>query len=738
MYDTFKRFVMKEYLRLVYAFLGGFMIFAVIDTKGDSGLSSALTWLIVSAGGLGLMFIMSFIKKILPNENSGAILATVIGLTAPFIMGMQGWDDHDRSGKSSAHELASNYLNSCTQNSILFTNGDNDTFPLWYMQEVEGMKTDVRVCNLSLMQTDWYTEQMKMKAYNSDPLPIKFREDQILMYAGNTDQVLFSSLLSLANMNVGDANLKKIIGLRIKQMPNEALLSTKRFMNNVLPLLATVTAEGENQALLNKVKTKFMTLDSTNLVNDAFAKTYGTLELIQGISNSQFKGSEELMKQLQKEFDGYEKPWDYTNLTTAMEFVRNDENQVVYEGQSKLRVFPSSGFVLPVNADNAVKSGIITAAQKASCFKEIKFQFDEQGLTREQVMMLDIMGNNDWKRGIFFSSPGGSDVAMALNKSGYIKQNGVAYIFTPINDRRNRFDDEVMYANLMKKYDYGHMNNPSVLTDYYARRHTSQYRFQFMALAQHYLTLVEEEEAFYKNPTESAEYYRRRGEETKAKFLLDGQASAKTRIQGYKDKAKNLLRRSLEVMPLNTVIDGGEPNPSRESYKDGERERQSYQDGVIRDYIEFYQAGDIQSAEKYGKQIAQQVESVINYFISSDIRFIAAAENAEDFYANLGAFFKVQQAAKKFNATGELASYATKKIDTWYGGVFKRMSDEIKLLENSKSEFDLYVELIGIHFGKLKGTAPQVDMTGQQKMDTAMMRQMMNAAKVKTDSIEKK
>jgi hypothetical protein len=328
---------------------------------------------------------------------------------------------------------------------------------------------------------------------------------------------------------------------------------------------------------------------------------------------------------------------------------------------------------------------------------------------------------------------------MALNKSGYIKQNGVAYVFTPINDRRNRFDDEVMYANLMKKYDFGHMNNPAVLTDYYARRHTSQYRFQFMALAQHYLTLADEEEAFYKNPTESAEYYKRSGEESKAKFLLDGQASAKTRIQGYKDKAKNLLNRSLEVMPLSTVIDGGEPNQSRESYKDGEREKQSFQDGVIQDYIElFYQAGDVKSAEKYGKEIARQVESVVNYFVTSNIRFIASSENAEDFYANLSSFFKVQQAAKLYNPKGELAAYSSKKIDSWYGGEFKRMSEEIKQLENSNSEFDVYIELMGIHFGKLKGTTPKADMTGEEKMDTAMMRQMMNAAKVKTDSIKKK
>jgi hypothetical protein len=87
-------------------------------------------------------------------------------------MGAENWDDHDRSGRYLTRDIAFNYLESCAPDAILLTNGDNDTFPLWYAQEVEGKRTDVRVCNLMLLNTDWYIEQMKHKVYESDPLPI--------------------------------------------------------------------------------------------------------------------------------------------------------------------------------------------------------------------------------------------------------------------------------------------------------------------------------------------------------------------------------------------------------------------------------------------------------------------------------------------------------------------------------------------------------------------------------------
>jgi tetratricopeptide (TPR) repeat protein len=93
-------------------------------------------------------------------------------------MATENWDDHDRSGRYTARDLGANYLKTCNPNGIIFTNGDNDTFPLWYNQEVEGVRTDVRVCNLSYLQTDWYINQMRRKAYESDPMPFSLRPDQ--------------------------------------------------------------------------------------------------------------------------------------------------------------------------------------------------------------------------------------------------------------------------------------------------------------------------------------------------------------------------------------------------------------------------------------------------------------------------------------------------------------------------------------------------------------------------------
>ena len=125
--------------------------------------------------GLGVLALIDWCNSAL-KTNAGktaiALLITLVTLLVPIQMASQNWDDHDRSNRYACRDFGANYLKSCEEQAILFSNGDNDTFPLWYNQEVEEVGTDKRVCNLSYLQTDWYISQMKRPYYESQALPI--------------------------------------------------------------------------------------------------------------------------------------------------------------------------------------------------------------------------------------------------------------------------------------------------------------------------------------------------------------------------------------------------------------------------------------------------------------------------------------------------------------------------------------------------------------------------------------
>ncbi|MEO0038660.1 MAG: hypothetical protein RIQ59_1871 [Bacteroidota bacterium] len=154
-----------------YALVGSFYVFAM--------------WV-----GFGVYAIYEMIKEKVASKLVGPIVIVASLLIAPVLMATQNWDDHDRSGKYTAIAMAKNYLDSCDKNGILFTIGDNDTFPLWYAQEIEGYRTDVKIVCTSLLMTDWYIDQMKMKTYKSDGLPISFTHQQYV--ADNRDVIIFN------------------------------------------------------------------------------------------------------------------------------------------------------------------------------------------------------------------------------------------------------------------------------------------------------------------------------------------------------------------------------------------------------------------------------------------------------------------------------------------------------------------------------------------------------------------
>ena len=127
--------------------------------------------------GIGVLGIIEGLKKVKVSSTVASAVAGVACLLVPIQMASQTWDDHDRSGRYTCRDFGQNYLNSLQEgsNPIIFTNGDNDTFPLWYTQDVEGKNTDVRVCNLSYLATDWYIDQMVRPAYDSPSLPITWK-----------------------------------------------------------------------------------------------------------------------------------------------------------------------------------------------------------------------------------------------------------------------------------------------------------------------------------------------------------------------------------------------------------------------------------------------------------------------------------------------------------------------------------------------------------------------------------
>ena len=146
-----------------YAYAGSFYMFAI--------------WI-----GLGVAALYEWINDASKGKASKAVAVgvSVLCLGVPALMAEENWDDHDRSHRYTSTEMAANYLNSVGPNGMLVTHGDNDTFPLWYAQEIEGVRTDVRVVNTSLLGTDWYIDQMKWASNESKPLPLTVPQSQYL------------------------------------------------------------------------------------------------------------------------------------------------------------------------------------------------------------------------------------------------------------------------------------------------------------------------------------------------------------------------------------------------------------------------------------------------------------------------------------------------------------------------------------------------------------------------------
>jgi len=190
-----------------YAYVGSFYAFSI--------------WI-----GLGVLGVYNFLKENIklkiPSKVNLITSILIAFFMAPALMFAKNWDDHDRSGRYTALEVAKNYLNSCDKNAILFTNGDNDTFPLWYAQEVEGIRTDIKVVNLSLFNTDWYIDQMKRASYDAQPIPSSLQHedyrsgtrDYTPIFEKTKERVDVKQVVQFINSNNANRKIRTSGGLR--------------------------------------------------------------------------------------------------------------------------------------------------------------------------------------------------------------------------------------------------------------------------------------------------------------------------------------------------------------------------------------------------------------------------------------------------------------------------------------------------------------------------------------------
>lgn len=269
-----------------YAYAGSFYAFCI--------------WIGLGAAGISL-----FLRKYIKNTTTAAAVAGVACLLVPAQMASQNWDDHDRSGRTIARDTGMNYLSCVGEDGIIFTNGDNETYPLWYVQETEGYRTDVRVTNFSFLQTEWYIDQLKRQAYTSDPLPISWsREryyDDMYAYVITKDEIVNvlqnSGIPAVSFTDYYDVNTYRDtyplddVLTAIKEKRKPALHPFNPEIDLVIPsrkLTLDVDSANVDWAALQSEPTHTMTIDLGNR-SSVYTKDIMLLEILNNINKDNWK-----------------------------------------------------------------------------------------------------------------------------------------------------------------------------------------------------------------------------------------------------------------------------------------------------------------------------------------------------------------------------------------------------------------------------------------------------------------
>ena len=601
LYEAYKNMTWKD-LGYVTAGLVGFTVILFVG-----GTTGGMAMLFITFVIVALAALMILMRKGVKNEMQGALISTIICLPVPILMGVQGWDDHDRSNRYTAQALAENYLNACSDGSIVYTNGDNDTFPLWYLQEVEGKKTSVRVCNLSLLNTDWYATQMKRKAYDSEPLPISFEEHEYRQY-GNLDACY---LTTTNDMTMGsktlDANNEKILKLKIESNPEEFKAGFKKAADDLYRILTMSALAQSKPEVVQQIK-------GFNETGNYFSFRNFVFDLLTKASSLGLKEEEAL--NIQNVLAQFNNTFDYLPLTYVIDYL-HDENNIIDNRGNKLFLIPTKGFTIDVNKERIIdlannddpKDDVIAKKDLDKMVDVIRWTCPKNILYKADILILDMVANNNWERNIYFASSAAPDTYLGLMP--YFYNQGMVYKLVPIKEQslapmlsRTAIDVEGLHYNLMDNFSVGNMNEDGVLIDYYTRRNTRNYRMHFATLSEAYATL-------YTNAQQQLTYISQienqpdNGHDTinlptgiilRSEIVQEKEKTNKT-LEDTKLKVEQVIERANEIMPNHKVP----------------------YDRIITYYVKsLYTVGSTEKADALALELLDECEDRLNYFVSLD------------------------------------------------------------------------------------------------------------------------
>ena len=423
-----------------YAYAGSFYAFAI--------------WI-----GLGVLGIYELLKKYLRKDTVSAALAFILTIGVPILMATQEWDDHDRSHRYHTRDFAYDYLMSCAKNAILFTYGDNDTFPLWYLQEVEGVRTDVRVVNLSLFSTDWYIRDMRRKAYESDPIPMTLDEDKYL--EGHRDYVPIYEQNQLFVQEKFNAN-KDLFGKRYYQLYDELISILK---NSKFPSL---NAKDWNYLNSEEGRQKLPVLKFASFVNalsnDAYIKKFG-------IDKQKIKDLKARTDILISDIED-----SYAPIDDIIKFIGSDAPAAKIQAQDgeSFNYCPTKNLLLPVDSAKVVNNGTVPKQYANRIVKAIRFTLPRQYLLKNSLATLDVLASFHWDRPIYFATSMGRDNYLGLTP--YFRFEGFAYRLVPYKatDVPSGFIGSIiadsLYNKIMHIFRWGNIKDPKFNVSHYVER----------------------------------------------------------------------------------------------------------------------------------------------------------------------------------------------------------------------------------------------------------------------------